>query len=147
MPGKAKTTMPFVVVVFVVCTTKSCPTLCDPMDCSMSCSSALYYLLELAKIHVHWVGDEYLTISFSVTLFSFCLQSFPTSGSFLMSWLFASGGQSVGVSASASVLPMNIQGWFSMGSTGLISLQSKGLSRVYSNTTIWRHQFFIAQPS
>ena len=69
------------------------------------------------------------------------------SGSFPMSQFFASGGQSTRVSASASVLPMNIQGWFSLGLTGLISLQSKGLSRVFSNTTIQKHQFFGAQPS
>ena len=86
------------------------------------------------------------TISSSVVPFSSCLQSFPASGSFLMSQLFASGGQSIGASASASVLPMNIQGWFPLGFTGLISLLSKGLSRVSSSTTVQRHQFFSAQP-
>ena len=75
------------------------------------------------------------------------LQSFPASGSFPMSQLFISGGQSIGVSASASVLPMNIQGWFSLGWTGWISLQSKGLSRVFSNTTVQKHYFFGAQLS
>ena len=85
-------------------------------------------------------------ISSSVIPFSSCPQSFPASGSFPMSQFFASGGQSIGVSASASVLPMNIQGWFPLGWTGLI-LQSKGLSRVFSNTTIQKHQFFSAQPS
>ena len=75
------------------------------------------------------------TISSSVIPFS-CLQSFPISGSFLMSWLFISGGQSIGVSASALVFPMNIQGWFSLGLIGLISLQSKGLSRVFSSPTV-----------
>ena len=79
--------------------------------------------------------------------FSSCLQSFPASGSFLMSWLFASGGQSIGASASASVLPMNIQGWFPLELTGWISLQSKGLSRVFSKTPVQKHQFFGAQPS
>ena len=74
------------------------------------------------------------------------LQSFPASGSFPMSYFFASGGQSIGASASASVLQMNIQDWFPLGLTGLISLLSKGLSRVFSSTTIWRHQFFGAQP-
>ena len=87
------------------------------------------------------------TILSSVVPFSSCLQSFPASGSFLMSQFFASGGQSMGVSASASVLPMNIQDWFSLGWTGLISLQSKGLSRVFSNTTVQKHQFFSAQLS
>ena len=87
------------------------------------------------------------TISSSVIPFSSHLQSFPASGSFPMSWLFASGGQSIGDSASASVLPMNIQHWFPSGRTGLIFLQSKGLSRVFSSTTVQRHQFFGTQPS
>ena len=82
-------------------------------------------------------------ISSSVIAFSSCLQSFPASGSFQMSPFFTSGGQSIGVSASASVLPMNIQDWFPLGWTGWISLQSKGLSRVFSNTTVQKHQFFI----
>ena len=76
------------------------------------------------------------TISSSVMPFSSCLQSFPLSGSFLMSWFFAFGSQSIGASASASVLLMNIQGWFPLGLTGLISVQSKGLSRVFFNTTV-----------
>ena len=80
-------------------------------------------------------------ISSSVVPFS-CLQSFPASGSFQMSQFFASGGQSIEVSASTSVLPMNTQDWFPIGWTGWISLQSKGLSRVYSNTTVQKHQFF-----
>ena len=85
------------------------------------------------------------TISPSVAPFSCCLQSFLASGSVLMSQLFISGGQSTGALASASVLPMNIQGWFPLGLTGLISLQSEGLSRVFSSTTIWKHQFFGTQ--
>ena len=76
-----------------------------------------------------------------------CPQSFPASVSFAMRWLFASGGQSIGASATASVLPMSIQGWLALGWVGLISLQSKGLSRVFSSTTIWRYQFFGTQPS
>ena len=87
------------------------------------------------------------TISSSVTSFSSCLQSFPASGSFLMSRLFASGGLSIGVWASVSVLPINIQGWFPLGLIGLISLLSKGLSRVFSNTTVRKHQFLSTQPS
>ena len=79
--------------------------------------------------------------------FSSHLQSFPASGCFQMSQFFASGGQSTGVSASPSVLPMNIQDWFPLGWTGWISLQSKGLSRVFSNTTVQKHQFFGTQPS
>ena len=96
------------------------------------------------------------TISSSVIPFSSCLQSFPTSGSFLMSQFFASGGQSIGISVSASVLSMNIQDWFPLGLTGWISLQSKGLSRVFSkktkkrvfsNATVQKHQFFSTQLS
>ena len=86
------------------------------------------------------------TISSSVVPFS-CPQSFPASGSFQMSQLFASGGQSIGVSASASVLPMNTQDWSHLGWTGWISLQSKGLSRVCSNTTVQKHQLFSTQLS
>ena len=85
-------------------------------------------------------------ISSSVVPFSFFPQSLPASESFPMSQLFARGGQSIGVSASASVLPMNIQDWSPLGWTGWISLQSKGLSRVFSSTTAWRHQLFSAQP-
>ena len=87
------------------------------------------------------------TISSSVIPFSSCPQSFPASGSFPMSQFFTSSGQSIGVSASTSVLPMNIQDWFSLGLTGLISLQSKGLSRVFPNTTVQRHKFFSNQLS
>ena len=83
----------------------------------------------------------------SVVPFSSCLQSFPASGSFQKSQLFTSGGQRTGVSASASVLPMNIQDWFPLGWTGCISLQSKGLARVFSNTTVQKHQVFHAQLS
>ena len=86
-------------------------------------------------------------ISSSVIPFSSRLQSFPVSGSFLMSWFFTSGGQSIGVSASVSVLPMNIQDWSPSEWTGWISLQSKGLSRVFSNTTVQKHQFFGTQLS
>ena len=87
------------------------------------------------------------TISSSVIPFSSCPQSFPASGSFQMSQLFASGGQSIGVSASTSVFPMNTQDWSPLGWTGLISLQSKGLSRVFSNTAVQKHKFFGAQLS
>ena len=87
------------------------------------------------------------TISPSVVPISSCLQSFPASGSFPMSWFFASGSQSIGASASSTVLPMNIQDWFPLGLSGLISLQSKGLSRVVSNTTVQNPQFFSIQLS
>ena len=89
----------------------------------------------------------YPTISSSVIPFSSCLQSFPASGSFQMSQLFASSGQSIGVSASTSVLPMNTQDWSPSEWTDWISLQSKGLSRVFSNTTVQKHPFFSAQLS
>ena len=87
------------------------------------------------------------TVSSSVIPFSPCLQSFPASGSFLRGWLFTSGGQSIAASASASVVPMNIQDWFPLGLTGWISLQSKGLSRVFFNTIVQKHQFFGPQLS
>ena len=86
-------------------------------------------------------------VSSSVVAFSSCPQSFPASGSFPMSQLFPSGGQSIGISASASVLPMSTQDWPPLGWTGWISLQSKGLSRVFSNTTVWKHQYFSPQLS
>ena len=87
------------------------------------------------------------TISSSVIPFFSWFQSFPASGSFPMSQLFASGGQSTGVSASTSALPVNTQDWFPLGWTGWISLQSNGLSRVFSNTTVQKHQFFSTQLS
>ena len=123
---------------------KSSPTLSDPMDCSTPGSSVLHYLLNFAQIHIHWVFNA--NISSSVTPFSSCPQYFPASGSFPVSWLFTSAGQTIEPSPSASVLPMNTQGWFPLGSTGLISLQSKGLSRLFSST-IKKHPLFVAQPS
>ena len=90
----------------------------------------------------------YLAFSFSATLLSFCLQSFLVSGSFPMSWLFASGGQNIGASASISVLSMNVQGWFPLRLIGLISLQSKGLSGVFCSTTVIRkHRIISARSS
>ena len=123
-----------------------CPTLWDPMDCSMpgSLSNASTRVYSNSCPLSQWCHP---TISSCVVLFSSCLQSFPASGSFQMSHFFVSGGQSFGVSASASVLPMNIWDGFPLGWTGWISLQSKGLSRVFSNTTVQKHQFFSAQLS
>ena len=115
---------------------QSCSTLCHPMDCSMPGFPVLHHLMELAQTHVHWVGDTIQQSHPLLSPFSSCLQSFLASGSFLMSWLFTSGGLSIGASASVSVLPMNIQGLFPLGLTSLISLQAKGLSRTFSNTTI-----------
>ena len=125
--------------------TESCSSLCDPMDCNTPGFPVYHQLPELAQTHAHRVGHP--TISSSVIPFSSCLQSFPASRSFPVSQFFTLGGQSIGVSASASVLPVNIQDWFPLGLTSLISLQSKGLSRVFSSTTVWKHQFFGAQPS
>ena len=101
------------------------------MDCSMPGFPVLHQLPKLAQTHVHWVSDAIQT-SRPVIPFSSCLQSLPASVSFPMSWPFVSGDQSIGASASASAPPMNIQDWFSLGLTGLISLQSRGLSRVFS---------------
>ena len=103
--------------------------------------------LEFTQTHVHWVGDAIQASHPSVITFSSCLQSFPAWGSFQMSQLFASGDQSIVVSASTSVPPMNTQVCSPLGWTGWISLQSKGLSRVFSNTTVQKHQFFSAQLS
>ena len=108
-----------------------CPTP-TPGACSNSCLSS------------RWCHP---TISSSVVPFSSCFQSFPTSGSFQMSQLFLSGGQSIGVSASTSVLAVNTEDWTPLGWTGWISLQSKGLSRVFPNTTVQKHQFFSVQLS
>ena len=124
--------------------TQSCPILCDPMDCSTLGLPIHRQLLEFTQTHVHWVGDA---ISSSIIPFSSHLKSFPASGSFSMSEFFTSNGQSIGASASPSVLPVKIQGWFPLGLTVLISLLPKGLSRVFSNTTVRKHQFFGAQPS
>ena len=125
---------------------QSCPALCNPMDCSTPSFPIHHQLPELAQIHVHRVSDA-IQPSHPLSPFSSCLQSFPATGSFPMSWLFPSGGQSIGASASTSVLPMNIQGGFPLGLTSLISLLSKELSRVFSSTTIGKHQVFGAQPS
>ena len=119
-----------------------CPTLYSPMDCSTPGFPVLYHLPELAQTQVHWVGDAIqpsspLSFSFPPAFYLSQHQSL-----FPVSWLFTSGGQSIEASASASVLLMNIQGWFLLELTGLISLLSKGLSRVFSNTTVQKHWFF-----
>ena len=124
---------------------QSCLTLCDPMDCSTPGFPVHRQFLELAQTHVHQVNDA-IQPSYSFP-FSFCLQSFPASESFPVSLFFASGGQSIGVSASTSVIPMNTQDWFPLGWIGLISFQSKGLSGVFFSTTVQKHQFFGVQLS
>ena len=124
----------------------SCPTLCNPMDCSMLSFPILRHpqnLLKLMSIEVV-MPSNHLILCWPLPLLP---SIFPASGCFAVSQLFASGGQSIGASVLASVLPMNIQGWFPLGLTGLITLLSKGLSRVFSHTTVRKHQFFSAQPS
>ena len=124
----------------------TCVWLCDPMNCSMPGVPVLTISLSLLKLMcIELVMPSNHLIPCGPI--SFCPPSFPASGSFPVSKLFASHEQSTGPSASASILPINIQGWFSLGLTGLISLLSKGLSRVFSSTTVWKHLFFGAQPS
>ena len=123
---------------------QSCPALCNPMDCSTPGFPVLYCLLEVAQTRVHWITYA-IQPSHYLGPFSSCLLAFPASGSFPMSQFFASGNQSIG--ALASVFPKNIQDWFPLGWTGLISLQSKGFLRVFSSTTVQKHQFFSARPS
>ena len=120
--------------------TQQCPTFCDPMNHSMPGLPVHHQL----QVHSNSCPSSrwcHPVISSSVITFSSCPQS-PASGSFPMSQLFTWGGQSIGVSALASVLPMNTQDWSPLGWTGWISLKSKGLSRVFSNTTVQKHQFF-----
>ena len=118
-------------------------TLCDPMDCSTPGLPVHHQLPEFAQIHLHWVSDA---IQQSHPLSSPSPPAFNLSRhQGLFKWVGSSGGQSIEVSASASVLPMNIQDWSPLGWTGWISLQSKGLSRVFSNTTVQKHQCFGAQ--
>ena len=127
--------------------TKLCLTLFNPMDYSMPDFPALHHLPEFTQTHVHRVRDAIQPSHPLLSPFSSCPQSLPASESFPMSQLFTSGGQSIGISASTSVLPLNTQDWSPLGWTGWISLQSKGLSRVFSNTTVQKHQFFGAQLS
>ena len=125
---------------------KSCPTLCDPMDCSTPGLPVHHQLLELPQTHVHWVGDaiQPSQLCHPLLLLPSILPSIRVFSSESVLW---SGGQSIGVSASTSVLPMNIKDWFPLWLTGLISLQSKRFSRVFSNIIVQKHQFFGAQLS
>ena len=123
--------------------TQLCATLCDPMDCSTLGLPVHHQLPEFTQTHAHWVSDAIQPFH----PFSSHLQSLPASRSFQISQLFASGGQSIGVSGSTSVLLMNIQDWSPLRWTGWISLLSKGLSIVFSNTTVEKHQFFSSQLS
>ena len=137
-------------VVFIVWSLSLVRTLRDSIDYNppgSSSSTVSRSLLRFMSTELGMLSNHFRS---SAAPFSFCPQSFPASGSFPMSWLFASGGQSVGASVSASVLPMNIQGWFPLGLTGLISLQSTGPLRVFSissSTTTQKHQLFGTQLS
>ena len=131
--------------------TQLCPTLCNPMDCNMPGFTVLHHLPDLAKMHIHWVSDAIQPFH-PVIAFPFCLLSFPASGSFPLSQLFASGGQSIGASASASILLINIQSLFPLGLIGLIFFQSKGLTRVLHHhswkASVLQHSaFFMVQVS
>ena len=123
---------------------KSCLALCDPINCGMPSFFVLHYLPGFAQIHAHWIGD-------AIQLYHLLSSHSPLPSVFLslslstMSQLCPSDTQSFGASFSASVLPMNIQGWFPLELTGLLSLLSKVLSSIFSSITIWKHQFFGAQ--
>ena len=125
---------------------QSCPTLCNPMDCSMPGLPVPYHLLELAQTHVHWVGmpSNHLFLCRPLLLLP---SIFPSNRVFSNEAVFHIRWPKSKFSASASVLPMNIQDWFPLGWTGWITLLSKGLSRIFSNTTVQKHQFFGAQLS
>ena len=126
--------------------TQWCPIPCDHMNCSTPGIPVYHQLPEFTQTHVHQVSDAIQT-PHPLSSPSPPVKSLPASESFPMSQLFAWGGQSIGVSALASVLPKNTQDWSPLGWTGWISLQSKGLSRVFSNTTVQKHQFFGVQLS
>ena len=127
--------------------TQLCPTLCNPMDCSMPGFPVHHQFPELAQTHVHQVGDAIQPSHPLSTPSPPALNLSQHQGLFQGVSSSHSDGQSIGVSASASVLPINIQGWLPLGWTGWISLQSKGLLRVFSNTTVQMHQFFGTLPS
>ena len=125
---------------------QSCLIFWDLMDCCTPGLPVQCQHQEFTQIYFHWVGDAIQPFHL-YRPFSSCLQSFPTSWSFQMNQFFASSGQSIEISTSASVLPMNIQDWFPLAWTSWISLKFKGLSRVFSNTTVQKHQFFGVQHS
>ena len=133
-------------LIYCCSVTKLCQALCDPMDCSTAGFPVLYHLPEFAHSHVHWVGDaiqpSHLLLPPSPLVLNLS-QHQPLS----TSQIFVSSDQIIGASASASVLPMNIQSWFHLGLTDLIFLLSKEFSRIFSSTTVQKHQFFGAQPS
>ena len=136
----------FVPMVWFSSVTQLCATLCNPMDCNAPGFPVHHQLLDLAQIHVHWVGDA-IQISHPLSPSSPHAFNLSQHQSFQMSQFFTSGGQIIGASVLASVFPKSIQDWFPLACTGWISLLSKGLSRVFSNTTVQMHQFFGAQLS
>ena len=123
-----------------------CPIFVTPMNCSTPGFPVLHCLPQFVQTHAHGIGDA-IQPSHPLSSPSPAFNFYQHQGFFPMSWLFASGGQSIGASASASALPVNIQSWFLLRLTHLISLLSKGLSRGFSSTTIHKHQFFSTQPS
>ena len=127
--------------------TQSCPSLWDPMDSSMPGFPVHHQLQEITQTHVHHFDDAIQPSHYLSSPSHPAFNHSQHQGIFPMSWFFTSGGQSIGVPASTSVLPMNIQDWFPLGWIGWISLQSKGLSRVFSNTTVQKHQFIGNQLS
>ena len=126
---------------------QSSQTLCNPMQHSMPGLPVHHQLPESTQTHVHWIGDAIQPSHPLSSPSPPALNLSQHQGFFQMSQLFASGGQSIGASVSTSVLPMNTQDWSPLGWTGWMSLQSKGLSRVFSNTTVQKHQFFSTQLS
>ena len=132
---------------FLSCVTKSRPTVCDPMNCSTAGFLVLHYILELAQTHVHWVSDAIQPSHPLSSPSPLALNLLQHQG--LFQWVNSSHqvAKGLGDTTSASVLPMNIQDWFPLGWTGWISLQSKGLSGVFCNTTVRKHQFLGTQPS
>ena len=126
---------------------QSCLTLCDRMNRNMPGLPVHHPLPEFTQTHIHWVSDAIQPFHPLSSPFPPAFNFFPASSSFPRSLLFSSGGQKIRASASASVPPMNIQDWFPLGWTGFFSLLSKGLSRVFSSTTIWKQQYFSSQLS
>ena len=142
--GSRSVSQPLDLMIGVAVQLLHCAQLCDPW--TAACQASLSFTVSPSLLRFMSIESVMPSaLSSSAVPFSSCLQSFPASGSFPISWFFTSDGQSIG--ASASVFPINFQCWFPLGWTGLISLPSKGLSRVFSSTKIWKHQFFGTQPS
>ena len=138
----------FVLLILLLLVSHSVMSVDSATSWTVACQAFLSFTVSLSLLKLMSLSRWYHpTTLFTVAHFFSCPQPFPASGSFPMSRLFTSGSQSIGVSASVSVLPMNTQDWFPLGWTGWISLQSKGLSRIFSNTTVQKHQFFGIQPS